>query len=58
MKTYNLIFGLFFISICSFSQNISLAGNWSNTASWDAGNIGDFVTENVTMNDDTGSIVI
>ena len=58
MKNLVHAFLVLVFPVIGYSQNISLTGNWSNTASWDAGNIGDLITENVTMDNSIGTITI
>jgi hypothetical protein len=57
----NLCSGLFFlISTCSWSQTNFIGGfgnNWENSANWQAGNIGDDITKDVTLNSGQSALI-
>jgi hypothetical protein len=41
---------LYLISFVGFSQTMTTTGNWDNSTNWSGSNIGDLITENVTLN--------
>lgn len=41
---------LIMLSFFGVSQTMTTTGNWDNSANWTAGNIGDLISENVTLN--------
>lgn len=51
---------LFVLLVCivALAPNITGSGNWSDSSNWDGGDIGDAITEDVTMNNNIGTITI
>ena len=49
---------LFAVSFLVATTTITSSGNWSDSSIWSASNIGDNVTEDVSFNQNLGSIVI
>lgn len=48
-KRFVLFSLMFSLPFFGFSQTMATTGNWDNSANWTAGNIGDLITENVTL---------
>ena len=49
MKSMLKVMVLALLPVLGFSQTMNTTGNWDNAANWNASNIGDVITENVTL---------
>jgi Secretion system C-terminal sorting domain len=50
MKTTLKLILLIGLPTLGFSQTMTTTGNWDNSSNWTSGDIGDLITENVTLN--------
>jgi cytoskeletal protein CcmA (bactofilin family) len=46
------------VCVVALAPTITGSGNWSDSSNWSGGDIGDAITEDVTMNNNTGTITI